>query len=35
MWLTLDLPTQRGRVMLPELIDRWVHAETLSVQDGW
>ncbi|BEI95738.1 hypothetical protein CcaverHIS631_0106870 [Cutaneotrichosporon cavernicola] len=35
MWLTLDLPVQKGRVMLPELIDRWVHPETLSVEDGW
>ncbi|GMK54579.1 hypothetical protein CspeluHIS016_0111650 [Cutaneotrichosporon spelunceum] len=35
MWLTLDLPTQKGRVLLPELIDRWVRPETLSVEDGW
>lgn len=35
MWLTLDLPVTKKPVMLPELVDRWVQPETLSVEDGW
>ncbi|CAK9786673.1 hypothetical protein CC85DRAFT_288603 [Cutaneotrichosporon oleaginosum] len=35
MWLTLDLPAQNKPVLLSQLIDRWVSAETLSIEDGW
>lgn len=34
-WLTLDLPSSRKPVVLPELFDRYVQPEILDGDDKW
>lgn len=34
-WLTLDLPTSRKPIVLPELFDRYVQPEILDGDDKW
>lgn len=34
-WLTLDLPTTKSKVVLPELFDQFVKPEILDGDEKW